>query len=73
MAKLSKTDENARLAERKRVDDFVAKKLAERNVSTKQGEEFDYPLSVALFGQGWRNLYDSLRGQQHRYSNKEKR
>jgi ERCC4-type nuclease len=55
--------------ERKRVDDFIQARLLEQRIAhTQQAQKFDYPVPVALMGQGFRNLYDTLRGEQNRFT-----
>lgn len=57
----------ARLAERKRVDEFYAKRQAELMAGKKkQQEQLQYPNSIRLFGPGWMNLYDVVGGRKSR-------
>jgi hypothetical protein len=54
--------EAARIAEKKRVDEFYAKGQRERSAMKKPKEkEKEYPMGVRMMGPGFRNLYDSLR------------
>ncbi len=50
--------------ERRRVDDFIAQKLAERRgmAAKPQVNISQYPLPVALLGKGFMNLYDVMKG-----------
>jgi len=49
--------------ERQRVDDYIAKKLAERRAAAKPAARKQYPLGVSAMGKGFENLYDALGGQ----------
>jgi hypothetical protein len=53
-------EEELRLAERKRVDDFMAKAKSDRRAAGAKSSDRQYPGVVSLMGQGFRNLYDSL-------------
>jgi hypothetical protein len=49
-----------RIAERKRVDDFMAKAKEERRSAGSKASGRKYPGVISLMGQGFKNLYDSL-------------
>jgi hypothetical protein len=53
-------EEELRLSERKRVDEFMAKAKADRRAAGTKSQERKYPGVVSLMGQGFQNLYDSL-------------
>lgn len=59
--------EAKRLAERKRVDEFMNKKLAERRAyqtqqkqQKQQKQQLQYPWAVRAMGPGFQNLYDAV-------------
>lgn len=64
MAEESPRARAARLAERKRVDEYYAKRQRERMAARNQPNQKKYPLAVNAMGQGFRNLYDALGGNQ---------
>jgi hypothetical protein len=51
-------------AERKRVDDFYNKGRHERANAKVAPKKKSYPAAIHVMGQGFKNLYDSLGGNQ---------
>ena len=60
---MTKAEQEAYRAERDKVDAFYAKGQVEQKGSAKQTpKQKKYPAMVSLLGQGFRNLYDALGG-----------
>jgi len=51
-----------KMTERQRVDAELEQKKALRRTTTKSPAKKTYPMGVAVMGQGFRNLYDTLGG-----------